>query len=67
MQHHFVVMYDTETGKWGVETEYAGFFDGTIWDTNTDQWCHAIDDGEIYVKDEELYDKLIASIEENLN
>lgn len=67
MQHHFVVMFDTENETWSVESEYAGFFDGTVWNTDTDEWCRAIDDGEIYTKDEELYEKLAATIEKNLN
>lgn len=58
MQHHFVVMFDTENETWSVESEYAGFFDGTIWNPETDDWSHAIDDDDVHEKDEELYEKL---------
>jgi hypothetical protein len=32
--------------------------DGTVWDDSISEWVHAIDDGDTYAKDEELYDTL---------
>ena len=33
MQYHYVVGYDTETGKWFVESDTTAYFpDGNIWD-----------------------------------
>ena len=58
MQHHFVVSFDTETNEWTVETDIDVFMDGTIWDDTATEWSHAIDDGDTYTKDEELYDTL---------
>ena len=36
MQFHYVVFYDTDTQKWGVESDtYAYFADGNIFDDNS--------------------------------
>ena len=60
MQHHFVACFDTETGEWNIEDD-TRYFDGTIYDTVTDEWSHASDNEETdYAKDEELYDTLNA-------
>lgn len=33
MQYHYVVFYDTETRKWGVESDTTAYFqDGNVWD-----------------------------------
>jgi hypothetical protein len=62
-QHHYVVCFDTETGKWNIEDE-TRYFDGTIYDTATDEWSHAINNDVNYAKDEELYDTLNAVLSE---
>ena len=38
--HHFVVMFDSETKEWiwDTETETAKFPDGTIWDEVKKEW-----------------------------
>ena len=38
--------------------------DGTVWNDSTTEWVHAIDDGDTYTKDEELYDTLNAVLSE---
>lgn len=32
MQYHYVVMYDTNTGKWTIENEAPYLTDGNVWD-----------------------------------
>lgn len=65
MQHHFVACFDTETGEWNIEDE-TRYFDGTVYDTEADEWNHAINNDATYAKDEELYDTLNAVLR-NLN
>lgn len=40
--HYFVVAHDTDTGRWSIDadTEQIRFSDGTIYDTDTETWCH---------------------------
>jgi hypothetical protein len=61
MQHHFIVYFNTLTNEWVVESNMDSFLnDGTVWDDSISEWVHAIDDGDTYAKDEELYDTLNA-------
>lgn len=41
-QHHFVVMYDTNTKEWNheAEVESANFPDGTIYNDEVQEWIH---------------------------
>lgn len=41
-QHHFVVMYDTDTKEWNheAEVESANFPDGTIYNDEVQEWIH---------------------------
>ena len=67
MQHHFIVYFNTEANEWVVESNVDSFLnDGTVWNDSTTEWVHAIDDGDTYTKDEELYDTLNAVLK-NLN
>ena len=34
-QFHYVIFYDTDTQKWGVETDIAYFSDGNVYDGNS--------------------------------
>ena len=61
MQHHFIVYFNTLTNEWVVESNMDSFLnDGTVWDDSISEWVHAIDDGDTYAKDEELYGTLNA-------
>ena len=55
--HHFVVMFDSETKKWiwDTETETAKFPDGTIWDEVKKEWYRGyLGDGGYDPVDEQI-------------
>lgn len=56
-QHHFVVMYDTEMKRFYLDDD-TQFFDGTIWDTETNQWSCRVEDDTDEALDETLYNTL---------
>jgi len=60
MEHHFVVVYDEETGKWSVDTETTDcrFEDGNVYNSRvTSRWEFWNDNTS------ELLNKLIAILE----
>jgi hypothetical protein len=56
-QHHFVVVYDTELNRFMIEDETL-FFDGTIFDTETQEWSRRVEDAIDYAVDDTLYGSL---------
>jgi hypothetical protein len=56
-QHHFVVVYDTELKRFMIEDETL-FFDGTIFNAETQEWSRRVDDETDYAFDEVLYGTL---------
>jgi hypothetical protein len=59
IEHTFVIKYSNEGGwEWDVDTEAARFDDGTIYDTETQQWEPAYLDGEYADNDDEIGEQL---------
>lgn len=56
-QHHFVVVYDTELNRFMIEDETL-FFDGTIFDTETQEWSRRVESDTDEALDEVLYGTL---------
>lgn len=63
-EHIFVIKYSNEKGwEWDVDTETAKFDDGTIYDTETEQWMPAhLGEGEYVDKDDELSSILVTNL-----
>jgi len=58
-QHHFVVLYDTEFKKFYVDDE-TQFFEGTIWNKDTEEWTFRTEDEADETLDETIYNTLHA-------
>lgn len=56
-QHHFVVMFDTEYNTFQIEDETL-FFDGTIFDEESQEWTKRVDDELDYELDEQIHSVL---------
>jgi hypothetical protein len=56
-QHHFVVVFDTEDHEFRMEEETL-FFDGTIFDEESQEWTKRVDDDTDYALNEVLYGTL---------
>jgi hypothetical protein len=60
-EHHFVVSFSEETGKWKWDTsvEEARFEEGTIFNYDTNEWSSGyLGDGEYEPAEEGLIDQL---------
>ena len=68
MQFHYVVFYDTDTQKWGVESDTAAYFpDGHIYDDDSATqtgygWCAITDDEPITAALDESLVRLLGYI-----
>jgi len=61
-EHTFVIKYTNKNGwEWDTDTESARFDDGTIYDTETQEWETSYKgDGEYVDNDDEIGEKLSA-------
>ena len=59
-EHIFVIKYTNENGwEWDTDTESAHFDNGTIYDTETEEWTPAYaGEGEYVDNDDEVGEKL---------
>ena len=63
-EHLFIIKYTNENGwEWDVDTEAVRLDDGTIYDTETQQWEPAYLDGEYADNDDEIGEKLGAMLQ----
>lgn len=62
IEHTFVIKYSNEGGwEWDVDTEADCFTDGTIYDTDTQEWQPAYKgEGEYVDKDDEIGEDLVS-------
>jgi len=60
MQYHYVIFFDDEANKWGMDegTMEARFPDGTIFDTKAEEWIHANESPVADIEDE-IYRELV--------
>jgi hypothetical protein len=60
-EHHFVVSFNEETGKWKWDTdvEEARFEEGTIYNTDSNEWSSGyLGDGKYEPAEKELVEQL---------
>ena len=60
-EHHFVVSFNEETGKWqwNTDSEEAHFDEGTIYNSDTEEWSSGyLGDGEYDPAEGELVEQL---------
>lgn len=60
-EHHFVVSFNEETGKWqwNTDSEEAHFDEGTIYNSDTEEWSSGyLGDGEYDPAEEGLVEQL---------
>ena len=58
-EHLFIIKYTNEKGwEWDTDTEAVRLDDGTIYDTETQQWEPAYLDGEYADNDDEIGEQL---------
>jgi hypothetical protein len=65
IEHTFVIKYTNERGwEWDVDTEAAHFTDGTIYDTEAEEWQPAhLGEGEYVDNDDDVSDQLSAILQ----
>ena len=65
-QHHAVVVYDTESGRWAIEDESMRYYfpDGTVWDTEKREWGFFDSTPEMEIESFIFYQKLTNKLKE---
>jgi hypothetical protein len=65
IEHTFVIKYSNENGwEWDVDTEAAHFTDGTIYDTEAQEWKPAhLGEGEYIDSDDEIGEQLVSILQ----
>jgi hypothetical protein len=65
IEHTFVIKYSNENGwEWDVDTEAAHFTDGTIYDTEAQEWTPAhLGEGEYVDSDDEIGEQLVSILQ----
>jgi len=60
MQYHYVIFFDDEANKWGIDerTAEVKFPGGTIYDTKSDEWSHTSESPVADIEDE-IYRELV--------
>jgi hypothetical protein len=64
-EHIFIIKYTNENGwEWDVDTEVSRFDDGTIYDTETQEWKPAhLGEGEYVDNDDEVSEQLSSMLQ----
>jgi hypothetical protein len=64
MQHHYVVVFDTDTNEFSIDYDSASvrFVDGTVYDPQLNTWTAAYSPQELNQLDTAISDKLYALI-----
>lgn len=65
-QHHYVVVFDTDTNKFSIDYDSASvrFVDGTVYDPQTNTWTAAYSPEELNELDTQISDGLYDLITE---
>lgn len=65
IEHHFIVKYSTENGwEWDTDSEEMRFQDGTIWNSDTQEWSIGYaGDGEYVDNDDVIGENLGSAIQ----
>ena len=60
MQHHYVVVFDTDTNEFSIDYDSASarFVDGTVYDTQADTWTAAYSPESLNQLDTSISDRL---------
>lgn len=70
-EHHFVLNYDRERGRWSVDSSTldAVFPDGTIWDRSRSEWrtCASDDENPEETFFQELLEEVLERAVQKLN
>jgi len=64
MQHHYVVVFDTDTNEFSIDYDSASvrFVDGTVYDPQAETWTSAYSPQELNQLDTEISDSLYGLI-----
>ena len=67
MQHHYVVVFDTETNEFSIDYDSASvrFVDGTVYDPQAETWTAAYSPEELNKLDTDISDRLSALVSPN--
>ncbi len=68
MQHHYVVMFDTETNEFSIDYDSASvrFLDCTVYDPQSETWSSAYSHDKLNKLDTEISDRLSELVSPNL-
>jgi hypothetical protein len=60
MQHHYVVVFDTDTNEFSIDYDSASvrFADGTVYDPQAETWSPAYSPDKLNKLDTEISDRL---------
>lgn len=60
MQHHYVVVFDTDTNEFSIDYDSASvrFVDGTVYDPQASTWTAPYPDEDVNLLDTEISDRL---------
>jgi hypothetical protein len=60
MQHHYVVVFDTDTNEFSIDYDSASvrFIDGTVYDPQSETWTDAYFEETLNQLDTEISDRL---------
>jgi len=60
MQHHYVVVFDTDTNEFSIDYDSASvrFIDGTVYDPQAETWTDAYFEETLNQLDTEISDRL---------
>lgn len=69
MQHHYIVMFDTETNEYSIDYSSAEvrFVDGTVYDEQDNSWTSAYFPEALSDLDTEISDRLYMLLEGHNN
>jgi hypothetical protein len=67
MQHHYVVVFDTETNEFSIDYDSASlrFVDGTVYDPELETWTAAYSPEELNKLDTDISDRLSELVRPN--
>jgi len=60
MQHHYIVVFDTDTNEFSIDYDSASvrFVDGTVYDTQSETWTAPYSPESLNQLDTEISDRL---------
>ncbi len=68
MQHHYVVMFDTETNEFSIDYDSASvrFTEGTVYDPQAETWSSTYSHDKLNKLDTDISDRLSELVRPNL-